>query len=150
MASEVLVEAQAITRRYPGVKALSNVSIAIKPGAVHVVAGENGAGKSTLVKILTGTELPSEGEVRVLGRPVEQEPELFKRIGYVPQELSLFPHLTHRRKPLHAVRAVGFRRRRASTRAGCTKRRSSSSTVSASAAARISRRASSPSPISSS
>ena len=94
MASEVLVEAHGVTRRYPGVVALSDVSIAVKPGAVHVIAGENGAGKSTLVKILTGTVSPSEGEIRVLGRSVDDEPELFKRIGYVPQELNLFPHLT--------------------------------------------------------
>ena len=94
MASEVLVEAHGVTRRYPGVVALSDVSIAVKPGAVHVIAGENGAGKSTLGKILTGTVPPSEGEIRVLGRPVGDEPELFKRIGYVPQELNLFPHLT--------------------------------------------------------
>ncbi len=94
MANEFLVEAHGVTRRYPGVVALSDVSIAVRPGAVHVVAGENGAGKSTLVKILTGTELPSEGEIRVLGRPVGEEPGLFKRVGYVPQELNLFPHLT--------------------------------------------------------
>ncbi|HFD14711.1 MAG TPA: ATP-binding cassette domain-containing protein [Rhodospirillales bacterium] len=51
-----LLEAQAITKRYPGVVALDGVSITIRPGKVHVIAGENGAGKSTLVKILTGTE----------------------------------------------------------------------------------------------
>ena len=94
MASEFLAEARGVTRRYPGVLALADVSIAIRPGAVHVIAGENGAGKSTLVKILTGTELPSHGEIRVLGRSVDKAPELFNRIGYVPQELSLFPHLT--------------------------------------------------------
>ncbi len=94
MANEFLVEAQGVTRRYPGVVALSDVSIAVRPGLVHVIAGENGAGKSTLVKILTGAEMPSDGEIRVLGRPVREEPDLFKRIGYVPQELNLFPHLT--------------------------------------------------------
>ena len=90
----ILAEARGVTRRYPGVLALADVSIAVRPGAVHVIAGENGAGKSTLVKILTGTELPSHGEIRVLGRSVDKAPELFNRIGYVPQELSLFPHLT--------------------------------------------------------
>jgi len=89
-----LVEAQAITRRYPGVVALDGVSITIHPGRVHVVAGENGAGKSTLVKILTGTEQATEGEIRILGRNALEDPSLFRRIGYVPQEISLFPHLS--------------------------------------------------------
>ncbi len=94
MATTALAEARGVTRRYPGVVALSDVSITINPGSVHIIAGENGAGKSTLVKILTGTELPNEGEVRILDRPVQEAPGLFKRIGYVPQELSLFPHLS--------------------------------------------------------
>ena len=89
-----LVEAQAITKRYPGVVALDGVSIAIRPGKVHVLAGENGAGKSTLVKILTGTEQATEGRVRILGRDAAEDPSLFRRIGYVPQEISLFPHLS--------------------------------------------------------
>ena len=56
--ADSLVEARNVARRYPGVTALSDVSIAVRPGSVHVLAGENGAGKSTLVKILTGTEQP--------------------------------------------------------------------------------------------
>ncbi len=89
-----VVEARRITKEFPGVVALDEVSIAIRPGSVHVIAGENGAGKSTLVKILTGTEAPDGGEIRILGRDPAAEPGLFGLIGYVPQELSLFPHLT--------------------------------------------------------
>jgi ABC-type sugar transport system ATPase subunit len=94
MTNETLVEAIGVTRRYPGVTALSNVSIAVRSGTVHILAGENGAGKSTLVKVLTGTDRPNDGDVRILGRSVQNDPELFRRIGYVPQELNLFPHLT--------------------------------------------------------
>ncbi|SFB77895.1 sugar ABC transporter ATP-binding protein [Tropicimonas isoalkanivorans] len=90
----VLVEARGITQTYPGVTALEDVAISIRAGSVHVIAGENGAGKSTLVKILTGTESPTRGEVIIGGRPAAEDPQLFHRIGYVPQELSLFSHMT--------------------------------------------------------
>jgi len=89
-----LVEARSITKQYPGVTALDGVSISIQPGRVHVIAGENGAGKSTLVKILTGTEQASAGRIRILGRDPLEDPSLYRRIGYVPQELRLFPNLS--------------------------------------------------------
>ncbi len=89
-----LVEAREVTKRYPGVTALEGVSFTIRPGSVHVLAGENGAGKSTLVRILTGTERATEGRIRILGRDPAEDPSLFRRIGFVPQELSLFPHLS--------------------------------------------------------
>ncbi len=49
-----ILELRGITKRYPGVLALHDVSIAIEKGEVHALVGENGAGKSTLVKILAG------------------------------------------------------------------------------------------------
>lgn len=88
------IEMEGIWRRFPGVVALSNVSLSIELGRVHVLAGENGAGKSTLVKILTGTLKPSDGRVVIDGRSVEDDPGLFGYVAYVPQELSLFPHMT--------------------------------------------------------
>jgi len=65
--SEYIVELKNITKRFPGVVALRNMSIAIKPGEVHGLIGENGAGKSTLIKVLTGVHQPDEGEICVNG-----------------------------------------------------------------------------------
>ena len=88
------LETSGIVRRFPGVVALNNVSLSIELGQVHILAGENGAGKSTLVKILTGTYQPSEGSIRIDGGDPRARPGLFDYIAYVPQELSLFEHMS--------------------------------------------------------
>ena len=64
---EDVVELKNITKRFPGVVALSNMQLAVKPGEIHGLIGENGAGKSTLIKVLTGVHKPDEGEIYVHG-----------------------------------------------------------------------------------
>ena len=66
--SEYVVELKNITKRFPGVVALKNMSIGIRPGEIHGLIGENGAGKSTLIKVLTGVHTPEEGEIYVDGQ----------------------------------------------------------------------------------
>ena len=68
--SEYVVELKNITKRFPGVVALKNMSIGIRPGEIHGLIGENGAGKSTLIKVLTGVHTPEEGEIYVDGQKV--------------------------------------------------------------------------------
>ena len=65
-----ILELRNISKSFPGVKALDNVSFAVKPGKVHALMGENGAGKSTLMKCAFGIYQPDEGEILVNGKPV--------------------------------------------------------------------------------
>jgi branched-chain amino acid transport system ATP-binding protein len=62
---EVLLEAQALTRRFGGLAAVSDVSLALRRGEVHAVIGTNGAGKSTLVNLLSGEIAPTAGRIRL-------------------------------------------------------------------------------------
>jgi len=67
-----ILAAKKITKRFPGVTALSNVSFDLQPGEIHALCGENGAGKSTLIKLLSGIHPHGtyEGELHVEGKPV--------------------------------------------------------------------------------
>src|SRR5207302_8140009 len=73
------------------------VSFTIRPGEILGYLGPNGAGKSTTVKVLTGLIEPTEGEILWNGRNVKADFTSFQRkIGYVPEEPHLYPHLTGR------------------------------------------------------
>ena len=61
--NEYLLEMRNMYKSYGGVKAVQNVSLLVKPGEIHGLVGENGAGKSTLIKLLSGAEIPDEGEI---------------------------------------------------------------------------------------
>ena len=65
--SEYVVELRNATKRFPGVVALKNMQLAVKPGEILGLIGENGAGKSTLIKVLTGVHQADEGEIYVNG-----------------------------------------------------------------------------------
>ncbi len=75
--------------------ALSDVSFAIGPG-VTALLGANGAGKSTALKLLTGQLQPSKGTVRLLGQNVLNNPPLYRRVGLVPEQESVYPFMTGR------------------------------------------------------
>ena len=65
------IECRTIRKSFPGVLALSDVSLSIRKGEIHALLGQNGAGKSTLVKILTGVYQPDAGEIVIEGKPVK-------------------------------------------------------------------------------
>jgi ABC-type sugar transport system ATPase subunit len=91
------LEVRNISKVFPGVKALDNVSIGFYPGEFHALVGENGAGKSTLIKIISGVYMPTEGEVLLNGTPLNaQTPKqaLDKGIAVIHQELSIANDLT--------------------------------------------------------
>ncbi|WP_215800862.1 sugar ABC transporter ATP-binding protein [Pantoea dispersa] len=91
------LEAEGISKFFPGVKALDNVSLRIKPGSVHALMGENGAGKSTLMKCLIGMYRPDKGTIRIKGEPVQfldTMDALRSGISMIHQELNLVPYMT--------------------------------------------------------
>lgn len=93
---DVILEARAITQRYPGTIALNAVDFRVYRNQVNVLIGENGAGKSTLMRILAGVESPDEGELRLEGVPmVLRSPREAAQhgIAIVHQELSVLPNL---------------------------------------------------------
>ncbi|CBG89586.1 sugar ABC transporter ATP-binding protein [Citrobacter rodentium] len=95
--SETFLQMRHITKRFPGVMALSNVNFTLRKGEVHALLGENGAGKSTLMKILAGVYQPDEGEIIFEGRPVTFSDPLSAQnagITIIHQEFNLFPELT--------------------------------------------------------
>jgi len=94
---EPLLEVRNITKRFPGVLALDDVSLKFMPGEVHAVVGENGAGKSTLMKIASGAYIPDSGTIYLSGKKVSfshpQEAQM-KGISIIYQEFNLLPERT--------------------------------------------------------
>lgn len=91
-----LLELSNISKAFPGVQALKNVSLELLPGEVHALVGENGAGKSTLLKILFGVYAPDEGTVSINGKPVDiRNPRdaYHAGIAMIHQELQQIPEL---------------------------------------------------------
>jgi D-allose transport system ATP-binding protein len=92
-----LVEMRNITKKFPGVTALSGINFEIKAGEVHVLLGENGAGKSTLMKILSGAYEPTEGTIVINGKEFDRlTPKLSAEngISIIYQELSVINALS--------------------------------------------------------
>jgi ribose transport system ATP-binding protein len=94
---DMLLELRHISKQYPGVLALNDVSVSFKKSEVHALIGENGAGKSTLIKVLAGAITPDRGEI-VLDGTVYQEmtPPLARKLGIavIYQEFNLLPSLS--------------------------------------------------------
>jgi ribose transport system ATP-binding protein len=95
--AEEFLRMRGISKSYPGVKALDEVSFDVRKGEVHALVGENGAGKSTLIKIVAGAERPDAGELEVEGRTIRHPtPEVMLELGIavIYQELMSAPHLS--------------------------------------------------------
>jgi ABC-type sugar transport system ATPase subunit len=90
------VELRGLRKAFPGVQALSDASLELRPGEIHALVGENGAGKSTLLRILTGALRPDGGEILAGGAPVAFPSPLAARragIAAIYQEFTLVPAL---------------------------------------------------------
>jgi ABC-type branched-subunit amino acid transport system ATPase component len=72
MAKDIILTLKNITKEFPGVKALDDVTINVERGTIHGLVGENGAGKSTLIKVLAGIYRPNHGEVILEGKTLRE------------------------------------------------------------------------------
>ena len=94
---EPLIRMEGITKDFPGVRAVDNLSFDILPGEVHVLIGENGAGKSTLMKILSGVYTPTSGKIICNGHEYDKlttKDSYDEGIAIVYQELSVIDELS--------------------------------------------------------
>ncbi|MDR2952101.1 MAG: ATP-binding cassette domain-containing protein [Treponema sp.] len=90
-----MIEVKNLTKRYGGVRAVTDVSFSVGEGQVLGFLGPNGAGKTTIMKILTGFHFPTSGTALIDGIPVDEDPvEVKKRVGYMPENVPLYGDMT--------------------------------------------------------
>jgi len=107
-----MLEIRSLSKRYSSVLAVQDVSFSIAPGEVLGYVGPNGAGKSTTVKMIIGLLEPTSGQVLFHGQSVIDDlPAFQSRLGYVPEEPHLYPHLSGREYLQLSGRLYGLRRK---------------------------------------
>ncbi|MBZ5723606.1 MAG: ABC transporter ATP-binding protein [Acidobacteriia bacterium] len=90
-----MLELRSVSKRYPGVTAVDEVSFIARAGEVTGYLGPNGSGKSTTLKMITGLIDPTAGQILFRGQPIRADRMAWRRmLGYVPEEPQLYPHLT--------------------------------------------------------
>ena len=90
-----MLELKGITKKYNVFPAVDNVSFSIEPGEILGYLGPNGAGKTTTIKMLTGLLEPTSGDIFLQGKKIKNSMvEFKKKIGYVPEEPDIYPHLS--------------------------------------------------------
>lgn len=97
MMEQKILELRHITKLYPGVVALDDVSLGFSRGEVHAIVGENGAGKSTFIKVITGAIAPTQGTLIFEGKQIEDntpQKSMALEITAIYQELNLLKHLS--------------------------------------------------------
>lgn len=117
--ASAVLEARSVSKRFPGVVALDDVSFSLRAGETHALVGENGAGKSTLIKVLTGVYRPDGGELRMAGEPVRfARPFEAQQAGIstIYQEVNLVPLMSVARniflgrEPRNRLKLIDFAR----------------------------------------
>jgi ABC-2 type transport system ATP-binding protein len=94
LVAEPLLRAEAVSKRFGQVEALSNLSVELSAGTIGLV-GPNGSGKTTLIRLLLGLLQPTSGALSVLGHDPQDEPlPVRERVGYMPEHDCLLPKMT--------------------------------------------------------
>jgi ABC-2 type transport system ATP-binding protein len=105
--SGAVLAADHLSKWYGQVIGLNDVSVNVPPGITGLL-GPNGAGKSTFMKLITGQLRPSKGQVRVLGEPIWNNPRLFLRLGFCPEQDAFYDRMTGREWVTALVRLNGL------------------------------------------
>ena len=111
---ETIVEAQNLRKTYrradgSGIEAVKGVNLAIRRGEIFSLLGPNGAGKTTTISMISGLVAPTEGDAVIGGHSITKQPMAAKRLmGFVPQEIALYPDLSARQNLLFFGRMYGL------------------------------------------
>ena len=89
----VIIAADHVSKWYGQVIGMNDVTLEVGPGITGLL-GPNGAGKSTFMKLVTGQLKPSKGTLRVLGEPIWQNPALYHRVGFCPEQDAFYERMT--------------------------------------------------------
>jgi ABC-2 type transport system ATP-binding protein len=93
-AAAPVIETCGLSKRYRKVTALSDCTITVPEGRISALIGPNGAGKTTLLRVLSGLASPSGGDIAVLGGIPRQDPTFLAGIGFLAQQIPLYPRLS--------------------------------------------------------
>ena len=102
-----VLNAEHLSKWYGQIIGLNDVSVSV-PGGITGLLGPNGAGKSTLMKLITGQLKPSKGTVTVLGEPIWNNPALYFRIGFCPEQDAFYDRMTGLEWVTALVRLNGY------------------------------------------
>jgi ABC-2 type transport system ATP-binding protein len=109
-----MIEVQGLTRRYGDFTAVEDVSFSVGSGQIVGMLGPNGAGKTTTIRMITGFLPPTQGRVSLAGIDLETKPvEARRQLGYLPENVALYPEMRVREYLSYRARLEGVRGRRA-------------------------------------
>lgn len=101
------VRTNSLTKAYKGKAAVSHLEMKVREGAIYGFIGRNGAGKSTTLKMLCGLAKPTEGDIRIFDRPVN-DPVVARRIGALIESAGLYPNMTAKQNLIAKAKCMGL------------------------------------------
>lgn len=104
---KLAVETLSLTKSYNGKAAVNHLSMQVRQGAIYGFIGRNGAGKSTTLKMLCGLAKPTEGEIRLFGKPAEDS-YMARRLGCLIESTGLYPNMTASQNMMMKAKCMGL------------------------------------------